>query len=44
MQKNYSYEFDKEEGRTLDEDSTLQPQWREKKEIKDKEYLPQVTK
>uniref|UniRef100_A0A2K2C891 Titin-like n=1 Tax=Populus trichocarpa TaxID=3694 RepID=A0A2K2C891_POPTR len=40
MQKNGSNEFDEEEGRTPDEDSTLQPQGYENK-IKDKEYQPE---
>ncbi|XP_052312005.1 uncharacterized protein LOC7487873 isoform X5 [Populus trichocarpa] len=43
MQKNGSNEFDEEEGRTPDEDSTLQPQGYENK-IKDKEYLPESNK
>ncbi|KAJ6949484.1 titin [Populus alba x Populus x berolinensis] len=43
MQKNGSNEFDGEEGRTPDEDSTPQPQGYENK-IKDKEYLPESNK
>ncbi|KAJ6965699.1 titin [Populus alba x Populus x berolinensis] len=43
MQKNGSNEFDEEEGRTPDEDSTLQPQGYENK-ITDKEYLPEGNK
>ncbi|XP_011005146.1 PREDICTED: microtubule-associated protein futsch-like [Populus euphratica] len=43
MQKNGSNEFKEEEGRTPDEDSTLQPRGYENK-IKDKEYLPESNK
>ncbi|CAK7328117.1 unnamed protein product [Dovyalis caffra] len=43
MQKNGSNEFDKEEGRTSDKDSILQPQGYESK-IKEKEYPPESEK
>ncbi|KAB5521061.1 hypothetical protein DKX38_025380 [Salix brachista] len=43
MQKNGSNEFDKEAGRTTDEDLTMEPQGYENK-IKDKEHLPESNK